>query len=94
MVLTKRVGCRPGQRLRIDDLRFYCDENFLRSALRGVMSRQQMMTPFSYDGEIPSGKLFLIGDNSDSYDSRYFGFIDAGQVFGRVLFGVRFPWRG
>jgi hypothetical protein len=94
MVLTKRIGCRPGQHLRVDDLRFFCDGTFLGTALRGVMSRQQMITPFSHDGVVPQGKLFLIGDNSDSYDSRYFGFIDSGQVFGRVLFGVRFPWRG
>ena len=97
MVLTKRVGCKPGQRLRIEELRYFCDGEFLGSALRGVMSRRQPIIPYfgdGYDKVIPEGKLFLIGDNSDSYDSRYFGFIDIGQVFGRVLFGVRFPWRG
>jgi type IV secretory pathway protease TraF len=36
--------------------------------------------PFSYNGKIPNRSVFAIGDNIESYDSRYFGFIDVGAI--------------
>jgi signal peptidase I len=36
---------------------------------------------------IPSNKLFVMGDNrGNSYDSRYFGFVDVSQVKGKPLY--------
>jgi len=34
------------------------------------------MKSFVYDGVIPVGKAFVYGGNKDSFDSRYWGFID------------------
>lgn len=35
--------------------------------------------------KVPEGKLFVIGDNRlESWDSRYFGYIDINQVVGKV----------
>jgi signal peptidase I len=89
MALVKRVGCRPGGVLSTRNAMVYCDGEFLGIALRGVVSREQEVTQFVFNGTVPEGKLFVIGDSADSYDSRYFGFVNADQVFGRVVFGLK-----
>jgi type IV secretory pathway protease TraF len=89
MSLVKRVGCKPGGVLSTRNAMVYCDEVFLGIALRGVVSREQEVKQFVFNGAVPEGKLFLVGDSADSYDSRYFGFVNTDQVFGRVVFGVK-----
>ena len=88
MILTKRVGCKEGQKLETKQLRVFCDGVFLGSALKDVNSRNEVINQFVYNGEIPKGKIFLIGDNSFSYDSRYFGLVNTSQIFGKVIFGI------
>ena len=38
------------------------------------------LTAFKYAGTVPEGKMFLTGSHKDSYDSRYFGFIDGKDI--------------
>jgi type IV secretory pathway protease TraF len=89
MTLVKRIGCRPGGTLSTRNAMVYCDDTFLGIALRGVVSRDSEIKQFVFNGIVPDGKLFLVGDSADSYDSRYFGFVNTSQVYGRVVFGVK-----
>ncbi|MBX3362295.1 MAG: signal peptidase I [Phycisphaeraceae bacterium] len=64
----------------------------------GVFARppwnQPSWTPSNFGPiEIPAGKVFVVGDSRDqSKDSRYFGYIDEGQVVGRSP-AVVFSWQ-
>lgn len=39
---------------------------------------------FSFNGKIPGNKYFLVGETANSYDSRYWGFVDEKDIIGRV----------
>jgi conjugal transfer pilin signal peptidase TrbI len=71
--ITKKVGCRAGDHLVNKGGRFFCNDKLICKALTGH-------EPFDFSGTIPDGKVFLIGDSQDSYDSRYFGFIEEGDI--------------
>lgn len=78
--LIKRVGCGPGSMLSAngnDD--YYCDGQYLGHAKRWSLSGKPLV-PFCYNDMVPVGKLFVVGDVEDSYDSRYFGFIERADV--------------
>lgn len=91
MMLVKRVGCVPPQEVRANKKTlFYCDTDFLGAAVTEMSMSKKALEPypFSSDGEaIPSGKMFLIGDSKQSYDSRYLGLFSASDVRGVVLLG-------
>lgn len=41
--------------------------------------------PALYDGPLPPASFFLLSDQNDAYDSRYFGLISREQLLGKVL---------
>jgi type IV secretory pathway protease TraF len=77
--ITKRVGCVSGQQLEARGPQYFCDDVFLGMALSHTVEGLPLQ-PFSWKGPVPAGKLFLIGDHPRSFDSRYFGFVDARQA--------------
>lgn len=75
----KRVACAPGELLQEDGRDFRCGGWFIGRARE--LSRDGRPAPlFRFSGVIPEGKYFVMGDGADSYDSRYFGFVEAKDV--------------
>ncbi len=80
---TKQVVCAAGDELSRKGDAFYCNGRFIgmgkHYSLKGIPVKL-----FEFQGTIPEGQLFVMGDNRDSYDSRYFGFISLSDVKGVV----------
>jgi signal peptidase I/conjugal transfer pilin signal peptidase TrbI len=73
----KEVICREGERLTVDRLQrnFYCEGRYVATAK--VASRKEKPLPlFVHNGAIPKGMLFVTGAHRDSFDSRYWGFLE------------------
>ncbi len=73
-LLTKRLRCMPGDRLETKGRQHYCNGVLVSEALYKTI-RRQPLTLFEYNGDIPNGMVFMLGDNPRSFDSRYNGFI-------------------
>lgn len=73
--LVKRLGCMAGQYLQRTGRQFYCDGKEIAQAMTHDQ-KGNVLPVFSYNGIIPEGKAFAVGDTVNSYDSRYWGFID------------------
>ena len=78
--LLKMVGCAPGQLLRVANSEYYCGEKYLGHALAND-SKGKPLPRFIFNGPVPVGSLFMVGNHPRSYDSKYFGFIHADSVF-------------
>jgi type IV secretory pathway protease TraF len=77
--LTKRVACVAGDLLRFERGGHWCNEQFLGQ----VLQRDSASVPlpaFVWNGPVPEGKVFLTGDHIRSFDSRYFGFVNAAAL--------------
>lgn len=89
-LITKVVGCAPGEILEIKGDEYYCGEDYL-----GVAKHQSRtgiaVNPFNPCGtlyclyKIPEGQYFVIGTHRDSYDSRYFGPVSADKIVAKLL---------
>ena len=79
-MLTKEVGCAPGDLLAVDaDRRFSCNGKPLGQALI-TDSHGNTLPLFSFNGVIPLENYFMIGSNLRSFDSKYFGFIKKNEI--------------
>jgi signal peptidase I len=89
----KRVAGQPGDRLRISDGKLYVNEAQVALSNANGQIHYVNMTGSTYlvssndTATIPDGHYFVLGDNStNSLDSRYWGFLPAGNIRGRVSF--------
>jgi conjugative transfer signal peptidase TraF len=83
--MIKKVGCLPGDQLTINEANhFFCNGRSLGQALE-TDSKGRLLPHFSFNGPVPTDKLFMIGTHPRSYDSKYFGFIDAHKISHQAL---------
>lgn len=71
----KLLACTEGHLLQRIDNKFYCDGQFFANA-RLKSKANQDLPQFHYNGLIPENKAFVLGDGTNSFDSRHFGFVD------------------
>lgn len=83
MRFVKKVACVSGETLSRSGRDFYCNGVFLGTAKQWDKHGNPAGL-FGYEGVIPEGKYFAVGEHKDSYDSRYWGFADNSWVIGRV----------
>lgn len=91
--LLKHIACFPGETIRRQGLRFWCDtgEFELDLGLTKLEARDgSPLTPFTYKSGgnatsflIPEGYYFVLGKpDTGSYDSRYFGPVEKERIVG------------
>lgn len=73
LILTKKIGCMSGEKLESRGGAYFCNGDYLGTAL-DKDGNGNPLSRFEFNGIIPNNKAFLIGDNPNSYDSRYWGF--------------------
>jgi type IV secretory pathway protease TraF len=83
---VKRIGCDEGKvlsRTGKDGLDFFCGERFLGRA-KEKTRKGVPLEPARAQGVIPPGMAFMVGDNKDSFDSRYFGLVNKKSFVSRA----------
>jgi type IV secretory pathway protease TraF len=81
-LVVKYLKCDAGDRLEVKNHgEFFCNNIYLGSAKTHSKTGVPVKA-FEYDGVIPEGKFFAMGSCADSYDSRYVGLEDKGDIKG------------
>ncbi len=84
-LMIKKAACLAGEQLKRDEqARFFCNDTLLGKALPADSSGRSLPR-FTFNGSIPAGKIFVSGEHPRSYDSKYFGFIDAEDILHKAL---------
>lgn len=76
----KEVGCGEGELLMVQGKDYYCSVDEYLGRAKDYSLKGERVDNFVYNGIVPGGKLFVVGHHKDSYDSRYFGFINKQDI--------------
>lgn len=79
VILTKRIVCESGDIVRTEGVNVFCNERMVAKGLERTASGEPL-TVYQFAGEIPTGKVLLLGDSDDSFDGRYWGLIDRNNL--------------
>lgn len=77
--VTKILVCTQGQTLIRLDNQWTCDGKQLGENRVFAMNGDEL-EQFYFNGQIPQGKGFVMGDGENSFDSRYWGFVQLSEV--------------
>jgi type IV secretory pathway protease TraF len=77
--VTKILSCTPDQVLSKDEGIWTCDGQFIGHSREFAMNGDKL-EQFSFNGKVPIGKAFLTGTHKNSFDSRYWGFVDINEL--------------
>lgn len=77
--VIKKVACTEGNTLTVQGFSYYCDGQYLGLAKEYTLDGKEL-DHFIFEGEIPEGKIFVFSNHADSYDSRYYGFVEKKDV--------------
>jgi len=83
IILIKKASCIYPSVLTVKGYNFFCDGKLIAVAKKTYYNKYNKIVPLShfvYNGQIPKGKIFFTGSNKNSYDSRYFGFVDKNRI--------------
>ena len=75
----KKVACSEGDVLSVRQKSYYCNNSYLGQA-KDYSLKGEKLRHFEFQGVIPKDKLFVFGTHVDSFDSRYFGFVEKKDV--------------
>jgi len=82
--LIKRIACTEGDVLETRGLEFYCNGKKIAVAKEKTPKGRRLKV-FSFNGKIPEGYYFVLGEHPYSLDSRYLGLIFRSQITARVV---------
>ena len=90
--LGKRVAAVPGDTIRMGGGQ-PTEVNGRKAGRRalGWDSLGRPVDPILFEGVVPEGKLLVLGETENSFDSRYYGFIAKAEVTGTLK--PLFTWR-
>jgi len=82
--VMKILGCNEGELLTVDvEKKFYCNGEYLVRA-KDISLKGEPLQHFVFNGQVPKGVMFVMGQHKDSYDSRYFGFVDKSRILAKA----------
>lgn len=81
---VKKVACTEGEYLTVLGRDFYCNNEYIGTA-KEKDRKGNPASLYQYKGVVEKGKFFSIGEMIDSYDSKYWGFVDNSWMIGRVI---------
>ncbi|MBU1161771.1 MAG: S26 family signal peptidase [Proteobacteria bacterium] len=83
--VIKRISCVEGEHLYCNAAgAYYCGNRFLGLA-KTKSKKGDPVQPFVFNGVVPINKIFVTGGHKDSYDSRYFGFVERSKITGLAI---------